>query len=487
MEYKTQPYAHQVRALEQSAHRQDFALLMEMRTGKSKVVIDTAALMYEQGKIDALLIVAPSGVTRQWIESQVPTHLHDSVPHIALWHGAPRRTYKLLQDTLLRQSGKLAVYAMHYEAINTLAGYDLAKKFLTTYRTLFVADESQRIKSPKAQRTKRLLELAPLAAARRILTGTPVEQSPLDVYTQFMFLDPEILGHKSFWTFQARYAELLDESHYLYRHVSARAGGRKVRVGATDGDGRPKYKNLPELQAKIAAYSFRVRQDECNDMPPKMYERLRYTMSPAQQRAYNEARRGITPELPAVEKLQQARALQQILCNVVPAAWREANIDSIDSREHPRLQLLMDYIEDIDASTIIWAQEHRNLDDICAGLDAVGASFIRYDGTRTAEERAAAQRAFQAGEVQFFVGTPAAGGLGLDLFAADVIIYYNNGFKLGERLQSEERAQRVGKKSTVLCVDIECETSIDTRVIDALRGKRDFLQTVLNDPPQAWI
>ena len=192
--FKTKPYAHQLKALEMSWDKPYFAYFMEMGTGKSKVLIDNIAMLYDAGKINGVLIVAPKGVVKTWYEQEIPTHLVDHIPcSPVLWQAMIHKKQQRQLDTLFQTGHDLHVLIMNVEAFSTKKGLEFAARFLRCHNTLFAVDESTTIKNPGAKRTRNICSLAPFAKYRRILTGSPVTKSPLDLYKQCDFLKSRII------------------------------------------------------------------------------------------------------------------------------------------------------------------------------------------------------------------------------------------------------------------------------------------------------
>ena len=188
--FKTKPYAHQLKALEMSHNKEVFAYFMEMGTGKSKVLLDNIAMLYDKGKINGALIVAPKGVYKNWFDSEIPTHLVDHIQKkVVLWQAMINQKQQQKLDTLFTSEVDLHILIMNVEAFSTKKGLDFARKFLSCHNTLVAVDESTTIKNPGAKRTKNILSLSRLSKYRSILTGSPVTKSPLDLYTQCLFLD----------------------------------------------------------------------------------------------------------------------------------------------------------------------------------------------------------------------------------------------------------------------------------------------------------
>ena len=251
--FKTKPYAHQLAALEKSWDREEFAYFMEMGTGKSKVLVDNIAMLYDKGKINGALIIAPKGVYRNWLSQEIPNHLASHIqPKMVLWTASTSKSKQKEYDSLFETGYDLHILIMNVEAFSTKKGLDFAGRFLRTHRTMMAVDESTSIKTPTAKRTKSILALSKLASYRRILTGSPVTKSPLDLYTQCAFLNEHLLGFTSYYTFRNRYATMLDRNF----------GGRRVQIVGG-------YKRLDELSRILKAFSDRVLKENCLDLPEK--------------------------------------------------------------------------------------------------------------------------------------------------------------------------------------------------------------------------
>ncbi len=159
--FKTKPYAHQLTALEKSWNKESYAYFMEMGTGKTKVLIDNAAMLYDKGKINGLLIIAPKGVIGTWYNNELPTHLPDHIENVSiLWQSNITKKQKEKLETLFEVEESLHILIMNVEALSTDKGLNFAEKFLSCHETLIAIDESTTIKNPKATRTKNILSLA---------------------------------------------------------------------------------------------------------------------------------------------------------------------------------------------------------------------------------------------------------------------------------------------------------------------------------------
>ena len=389
--FKTKPYDHQVKALEMSWDRPYFAYFMEMGTGKSKVLIDNISMLYDNGKINGVLIVAPKGVVKNWYEGEIPTHLVDHIEHkTVLWQSSITQTQQKKLDTLFETGEDLHILIMNVEALSTKKGVDFAQKFLFAHRTLMAIDESTTIKNPEAKRTKNICQLGLASRYNRILTGSPVTKSPLDLYKQCEFLTPGLLGHESYYTFRTRYAVMR----------TANFGGRSVQIVVG-------YRNLDELSEKLKAFSYRVLKDECLDLPKKTFMKRTVQLTHEQLKVYKEMSRLALASfngkmMTTATVLTQLMRLQQITCGNFTA-------DDGTMTELPtnRLTELMDLIYEIEGKVVIWAHFQRDVHRIIEVISKEYGpdSFVDYYGLTPQEDRQKNIQKFQdpSSPVRFFL------------------------------------------------------------------------------------
>ena len=463
--FKTRPFEHQRKAFYMSREKESFGLLMEQGTGKTKVIIDNAAYLYSKNKISALVVIAPNGVHRNWLDKEIPEHMPDWCPvKCVYYYSGMHKTHKAKFDAVVSSEDCLRVFSFNVEAFVSNAAVALMNKILLSNSSMLVVDESSRIKRPGAKRTKTITKFAKQSDYRRIMTGTPVTKGPEDVYSQFKFLDPNILGYDSFYSFKARYCIM---------------GGYENKQIVS-------YQNVPELTKNIEGHSFRVLKKDCLDLPPKIYQRHYVEMSPKQKRLYDEMRKEFIAELEgetidAPEAITRLLRLQQIVCGWFPA---EDGVVPIDEK-NIRLQALLEILSDIDSKVIIWA---RFKADLKAIERALGDLAVAYHGEVSNDQRVIAVERFQNDpKIRYFIGQPQSGGIGLTLTAANYAIYYSNSFDLEIRLQSEDRCHRIGTKNTVTYIDIECRKTIDKKIITALRTKKNLADYINKDPVSLFL
>ena len=472
--FKTKPYAHQLTALEKSWNRENYAYFMEMGTGKTKVLIDNASMLYDKGKIDSLLIIAPKGVVGTWYNQELPTHLPNHIENVTvLWQANITKKQQEKLETLFEIETAFHILIMNVEALSTSKGVDFATKFLNSHRTMVAIDESTTIKNPKAKRTKNIMQLANLARYRRVMTGSPVTKNPLDLFTQCYFLDPYLLGHESYYSFRTRYAIM----------KTANIAGRQIQLVSG-------FKNLGELSDKLKPFSYRVLKEDCLDLPDKIYMKRNINLTPEQLKVYNQMKKEALATLngkitSTVNALTQLMRLQQITCGHFTA-----DDGSTQSIKNNRITELMDVLEEIEGKAIIWAHYQYDITNIIKEVVKVHGpgSIVDYYGLTPQDERQGNIKKFQNDpKCRFIVGTPATGGYGITLTAANTVIYYSNGYDLEKRLQSEDRAHRIGQKKSVTYVDLICDETVDEKIVKSLRKKINIASEVLGEELKSWI
>ena len=472
--YKTQPYEHQRIALERSYDKINYAYFMEMGCGKSKVLIDNMAWLYENKKIDTAIVVAPKGVYRNWQTSEIPAHLHDDIEReVYVWNPNPNKTQKEHLVSGIKERGKLRILLVNVEGFATTKLKAFVEKFVRDSTFLLAVDESTTIKNPKAKRTKALVALGKAASYRRILTGSPVTKSPMDLYAQCGFMDKALLGFESFYSFQGRYAITRTQ----------RMGGHSFQqiVG---------YRNLDELSAKLEKFSYRVTKDEALDLPDKIYTVRHVSLTDDQIKHYMSLKNaaiallddGDLVSAPAV--MTQLLRLQQVLCGHLMTD--DGDLVEFKTR---RIDALLETIEEMSGGVIIWSRFRYDIRNIEAALKkAYGEdSTVNYYGDTSDSDRELAIKRFQDQDARFFVGNPQTAGKGLTLNAASNVIYYANDFNLESRVQSEDRCHRIGQKNTVTYVDFVSKGTVDEHIVKTLRAKIDLSAKTLGEEARQWL
>ena len=476
--FKTKPYEHQLKALEKSWASDTYALFMEMGTGKSKVLVDNIAILYDRGAIKGALIVAPKGVYKNWDAIEFPTHLPDHIESTkVLWEPTATKKKQAELDTLFDDKGDLKILIMNVEAFSTSKGLDFARSFLNIFvgRALIGIDESTTIKNPTAKRTKNILKIGDLAKYRRILTGSPVTKSPLDLFSQCEFLDPYHLGHASYYSFRARYANM----------VKRNFGGRQVQLVVS-------YRRLDELADILDKFSYRVLKEDCLDLPEKVFTKRLVELTPEQDKAYKQMKQMALAMLDNGEVMTTVNVMTQLMrLHQITCGHFKADDGTTTALKNNRMDALLQLLEETDGKVIIWANYREDIKNIVAALKkAYGdASTVEYHGgvDSTLRQEHIAQFQQKNGPTRYFVGNAQTGGYGITLTAANTVIYYSNSYDLEKRLQSEDRAHRIGQTGSVTYVDLIAENTVDDKIVKSLRNKINIANEIMGEDIKDWI
>lgn len=446
------PFKHQQQALDAAYRKKVFAFLMDMGTGKTKTLIDEMAELVSLGELDRALIVAPNGVHRQWVEEQMIEHWPQALPYEAL----AIITGKKFDPQPLKRPWcphTMTLVAVNIEALQNIPLSRQLEEFMLRGRALMAVDESQKIKNPQAARSKNCVRLGRHAEYRRILTGSPMAKGVEDYYSQFLFLDRDILGINSMAGFKRQYCNM----------------------GGFEGRQIVGYRNTEQLHRLIAPHSFRVEKSEVLDLPPKMYSKRVIETTPEQKAAYREIKRELEIQLSdgtilQAEAMVQMLRLQQVACGYLPredGTWE-------DYGSHLRLEALDELVQGARGKVVIWCRFRRDIDLI---MEKFGKIAVRYDGAVNSADRELAKAAFmdKHSSVKLFVSNAQAGGAGLNLAGlADTVVYYSNSFSSLDRWQSEDRTHRIGTRGTVTYYDLVARGTIDSYILANLRRKKDI-------------
>jgi SNF2 family DNA or RNA helicase len=470
--FKSKPFAHQSKALEMSWDKEVFAYFMEMGTGKSKVLIDNIAMLFNAGKINGALIIAPKGVYKNWFDSEIPNHMPDYVEKkIGLWRTDPNaKDLKPLFST----GAELHILIMNVEAFSSKKGVDFAKKFLSCHNTIIGIDESTTIKNPQAKRTRAIVELGTKSKYRRILTGSPVTKSPLDLFAQCYFLHPYLLGHESYYTFKVRYA--------VTKQINVSGRTIQIIVG---------YRNLGELSEKLKPFSYRVLKDDCLDLPKKTYTKRIIELTDEQKKVYKTMKQQAIAFLngkmiTTATVITQMMRLHQITCGHF-----KSDDGTIQTIKNNRIDQLMEVLEEMEGKAVIWAHYRYDIKNIVETVSKKYGenSVVTYYGDTSTDDRQKAIKKIQdpKSPVRFIVGTPQTGGYGITLTGASTMIYYSNGYDLEKRQQSEARIDRIGQEKPMTYIDIIAEGTVDDKIVQSLRKKVNIATEIMGEELKEWI
>lgn len=468
-----EPMLHQAAEVQRSGLREAWGLLWDMRTGKTATTIHTAALLRQQGRISGVLVMCPNYIKAEWA-TQIMEHSPSWLNYeVAVWRpGAPARR---AAEALAPENGTLNFLVMNEEAFSTAKGVEVARSFLEKHDALWVIDEATSIANPKAKRTKAVLRMRDLAPYRRILTGTPITKGPLDLWAPFYFLDPDILGYKTWYGMRNRYAIL---------------GGFKGKE--TVG-----YRDTDVLKKLVADHSSRVLRGDVRDQPEKLYQKVIVEMSPKQRTIYNDLKRTMVAYwddkvLEVNTVLVQMLRLQQITGGFVPADadWMGEQLDAPVAGPipgpNPKLDALEGIVGQTDESVVIFARFRAEIAAIVERLGPENCS--QYHGGVREQDRVEEKRKFMEGETRFFVANQSSARMGIDLSQANLVVYYSNSFALLDRLQSEDRTETVLRDAgSTTYIDLVAEGTLDEVVAENLRNKKQISDLITGDPSLEWL
>lgn len=472
-----EPLKHQALFLSESGRRAEYGLFWEQGTGKTKSLIDDAAVLHCEGVVDAAFVIAPNGVHRNWVVEELPKHWPRDLPPLdAFAWNSPSATAKWHTQAVERLLGSNGFIwlCMSYDALMTEAGKKASWDLLRSRRCMYILDESQRAKTPAAKRTKRIIASSVYAPYRRIASGTPMD-TPFDIYSQVRFLDHD------FWVREFGIGSFTSFKSYFGVWITI-----KTNAGASF-EHCTTYRNLDELERALKKIGQRVLKRDVLDLPPKTYKRLFHELTPAQHRAYEELRSEaltfldggelVTAELALVRILR----LQQITSGFIAP---KAGAAPIPFDPNPRFHLLREALEDLTRPAIIWCRFVEDTRVAKAASEAAKRRPVIFEGNRPE----LSVDVFHRGEAEDIIANLESGMVeGFTLNEADTTLYFSNHTKLIKRKQSEDRNHRIGQNLSVEYIDLLAEGTLDARQLARLREKGEVTGRVLGDGETDWL
>lgn len=483
MEFKTEPMSHQRAELENSDIR-GRGVFWDMGVGKTWISVVTIAKWYYQGKIDSALIIAPKSMMHQWIQggdSEWVKHSPLPLNRVSAYQWINKDTRDNIaaqQNVLMRDPNILDIVVVNTEALISVKCREFLTAFYKAHKsTACIVDEASKFKSYKAQRSKVLYKIGAKSTYRRALTGTPVVNSPLDMFGIMRFVDPKVLGT----------GYTLFRSQFCKTERGYGAGGRTFEKVTG-------FKNLGKLKRIVDPHVSRVLKEEVLDLPPVTYTTLYAELSPEQRKHYNRMVEEAIVEIEHMEEVHTISAsgvlsllikLKQIVCGFLPSVEKGGNVPIPG---HTRYDVLMEYLELGADKTIIFCDFIQNVDDICKALKEVYGKdcCVRYTGA-TKNRKEEVDRFINDKSCRFFVSTTSSGNLGLNLTAATTTIYYSTSYNLGDRLQSQDRFYRKGQTKPVTVVDILSPDTIDLKIRQAIIDKREMADLIVDGRVLEWL
>lgn len=459
---KTALFKHQETVLSEMWDKEYYALFWEMGLGKTKATIDNMALLYENHMIDSALIIAPASVYSMWVR-EMHKHYPNMEHHVAYsLYNTKKSFMQDIADTLVMKS-RLRVLFINIESLAGKGGIMADLFMASTDKTLTVIDESTYIKNHKAQRSKAVYELGKKSAFRRILTGTPITNNPMDLWGQAKFLGRGITSHTTLASFKNRYCvmELKIFHHRSFNQI----------VG---------YQNLNELSVLTTTWSSSLLKEDCLDLPKKIYSTREIPLTNKQRIMYEQL---VTDEImeyegstiDATNAMAMMYKLHQIVCGQLKIDDDYVPIDN------ERMGMLVQLTEEADTNkVVIWASYRllqKEIYDTLVGI--YGSDKVAHiTSDMRPSEREAQLASFQDGDAQFFIGNPQSSGFGVTLTSAHICVYYNNTFNLEHRLQSEDRLHRIGQNVSVSYIDLHTPGTVEDRIMEVIGQKKELAKSV---------
>lgn len=466
-QYKTIPYSHQKRALAKvNKLRGKGGLLMEMGTGKTKVAIDWACIGYHNFNVRRVLVLCPVSVMDVW-DRQIRLHSPVKARIVLLRGSSSHKARRLVRLLSLKEPERIQWIVINYEAI--WREYDQRKgktieSLLKRWRPdIVIADESHRIKSHSSRQSRSSGRLGSSARMRLLLTGTPITKSPLDLFGQFRFLDPTIFGRN--W--------------YAFKNYYGVWGGfNRFQLRG--------YKNLKELVEKVRGNSFRIKKEQCLDLPEKVFVDVPVTLSDKEKRLYREMAEQMIIEIEETHATASIVLVKLLRLSQITSGFVKDVEGKIRDIGYSKLRTTMDLLDDVLQQTpkaVIFVRFRYDIDRITQELKAKKISYEILSGSVPGSKRHSIVERFQNDpSLKVFVVQIQSGSLGIDLTAASVAIFYSLDYRWDSYVQAVDRLHRHGQKHKCTYYHMVAPHTIDTITLQVLKEKGSIAEAVIHDP-----
>lgn len=485
--FKTEPLPHQLECLNKLYGLEGAAIFMDPGLGKSKVAIDINCALRMEGKIDAWLVVCKFSLLENFAaqimeHAPIPVSIHipntTKIKEYERWVKSPEDFKCLIVGTESLSNGRMI---------------EIAESYLMSFaKPSITLDESSLISNHGAIRSERVVGFRVKSVYRQAMTGTPISEGPLNLFMQFQFLDPEIIGIGDFYAFRNRYAVMGG-----YMREDKKGNKRPVQIIG--------YQNIDELTKTIAPYTYEQNK-EILKLPPKRYEVRHVNLTREQRELYLQIKREKQYQIDGrdvVPKnvLELLLRLHQVCGGFIGETVQEEQVDGrfkqisritpiIPDNKNPKLLELLDATEEIKGQGVIWTAYRSELAMIEKVLvDKYGRDQIRtLHGDTDKEERTVLTRDFERGDFKWIISNPQTGGMGFTWNAAEVAIYFSMTHKMVDRIQSEDRIHRIGQSKSVRIIDILARGTIDELIKksnDQKMDLADFVRTRIREYGQS--
>lgn len=456
---KANPYQHQKIAfnfaLQKLEEQGCAALLMDMGLGKSLTSIAITGQLFNDKKIERVLVICPTSIIGVWLEEFKKFADFDYCIEAIIGTTMSKRKDKL---KLLCHKIGLKVAIINYEATWRM------EKELNTYKPdIIICDESQKIKNPSASQSKTIHRLGVKAKYKIILTGTPVQNSPMDVFSQWKFLDPNIFG-LSFYAFRNHYAVMGG----YYNHQILR------------------YKNMDELTSKAHSVAYRITKEEALDLPEQIFLNRYCELEPTARRIYDTVVKEsyaelMEGEITATNVLTKLMRLSQIAGGHVKDDEGRMQVIS-KSKLNELKDIMEDVIIDNKKKLVIFARFIPEIESIKSLAKEMDIRYSYITGEIKTEERSEMCSKFQNdNNIKLFIAQIQTAGLGITLTAADTAVFYSLDFNYANYSQAIARTHRIGQKNTCTYINLIATETVDEKILKALESKQDIAKNVVDN------
>lgn len=481
---------HALKALDKMWGKHCFALHHDMGTNKTRTYIDLACAKRMNGEIDAMAVVVKLSGRRNWKEQFVGPMTVAKEEYKEGWAPIPADIYLPTSDNArgyaawTRAKHDFPVLVVGVESLSQGRMPDILRDFVMTHgKVMMVIDEAHLIANHKAIRTEHCVTIGKQAAWRGTATGTPISTGPLNLFSQFEFLDPDIVGIGDFYAFRNQYAVVLEQK--------TKAGQKYPMIVG--------YKNLDELTKTVAPYVDEVRKsDVLPDLPPKNYlPHVMVTLSPPQRKMYDQIRAEgaylLKGKETVVKNVLELALRLHTVCGGYAATYEEVPYigrggeekirriptwhEIVTPERNPKFIELVD-ICSASRQFIVWAAYRAEVAGIVSALQRAypKSRICEIHGGIDEGTRAAYRNAYQKGDYQYMVGNTATGGTADTWTSCESMIYFNNTQKMIDRAQSEDRAHRDGLDHKVDYVDLVAENTVEEAILKSIAQTMDLAE-----------
>lgn len=465
MPVKLDPFKHQIKGYNLGITCPEAAILAEMGTGKSFMSVAIAGRRYLDGQVKRLLVVAPLSVVPVW-----PREFADYADYpvnVTVLTGSAAKKKAALKNGLGLQSAALEVMVINYES-----AWRIEDDLMAWRPDMIICDESQRIKTHNSKQSKALHRMGKKTKYKLILTGTPVNNSPLDFWSQYQFLKPGLFP-TSFYAFRNRYA------------LMGGYGGYEI-LG---------YKHMDELTDLAHSIAYRITKKEALDLPEAVDQTLFCELEPEARKLYKKLAREKAAEIEGDKQITTPEIIVKLLrLSQIAGGYVKADEDEqLTQVSKAKIKVCTETVTDLldeGRKVVLFARFTAEIDDLCnMAENLVGEGGYRaIHGAVPSADRGAAVNDFQTDDsVKIFIAQIQTAGLGITLTAADTAIFYSMDYSYANYAQAKARIHRIGQKNCCTYIHLLAAGTVDEQVLAALENKRDLAADIVDNWREVFI